>query len=256
MVTSTDRGAEPLGESDAIYFTAPQSLYDETVTDEDGTRCTGGGRHSTLYVGLQESADGLVVSLETAFAAATAASRRFGDEGYATRWEVNRQERWIRYHQTDVPGSEPIQLTAADDGTFVLPANEFQRAGEHHLEIADSITNVQGVRESVPAHPGIKLEPAEPESPAAAEDPGWRPWRQHRQELLQQTIEALGGQTTVDQILLDRQRGRPTDPREAFRTLESHRQRVRLHADQSGHRHDIAPDAHEQDPDQGVETAF
>lgn len=85
MVTPTDRGTEALGESDSIHFTARQSLYDETVTDEDGTRYTGAVRHSTLYVALQESTDGLVVSLETAFAAATAASRRFGDEGYATR---------------------------------------------------------------------------------------------------------------------------------------------------------------------------
>jgi len=79
---------------------------------------------------------------------------------------------------------------------------------------------------------------------------------QHDLQVQYSSNEALGGQTAVDQILLDRQCGRPTDPREAFRTLESHRHLVRLHADQSGHRLDIAPDVPEQFHDQGIEPAF
>lgn len=81
----------PDGRAGEIYFAAPQSLYDQVISDEDGDRYVG-LRHSTLYVALGETSEGLVVSPETAYAAAAAAAGRFGDEGYGTRWEVNRDE--------------------------------------------------------------------------------------------------------------------------------------------------------------------
>lgn len=140
----------PDGHAGEIYFAAPQSLYDEVISDEDGDRYVG-LRHSTLYMALGDTSEGLVVSPETAYAAAAAAAGRYGDEGYGTRWEVNRDEGWIRYHQADVPGSEPFQLIAGADGAFVLPREEFHRVGEDDLKIADSITNTHGVQEPVPS---------------------------------------------------------------------------------------------------------